>query len=303
MAWDVAGCERMRPAALAHQQGPGDRLSAQLQHRCTRPPTRASSRPASSATCTCRASPGIATATGAARATPPVARLQPVQVGLSRLRAPAELAPLQALLARAARGARQPPAEHRQLVLRRRARRRCIGTGGVYRFKDGREVGDHVYATFEYPGGRTAVFSSVESNAFDHYYEAFFGTNGTLILQGEAEAYLFDEGTGQPAVTGIEVTPREGAARARGIREPRRRCRRHVRDGRRGGVQPRSAGRLSQRDLGILRRRPDRHGRWPAARIARSGRRAPASPPSRPSPADACRSAAARSHGPDAARP
>ena len=75
-----------------------------------------------------------------------------------------------------------------------------MGTGGVYRFNDGqREIGDHVYTTLEYPGGRTAVFSSVESNAWDHYYEAFFGTKGTLVLQGEAEAFLFDEGTGQPA--------------------------------------------------------------------------------------------------------
>ena len=86
-----------------------------------------------------------------------------------------------------------------------------MGTGGLYRFNDGqREIGDHVYTTFEYPGGRTAVFSSVESNAWDHYYEAFFGTKGTLVLRGEAEAFLFDEGTGQPAVTGIEVTPRAG---------------------------------------------------------------------------------------------
>ena len=82
-----------------------------------------------------------------------------------------------------------------------------MGTGGVYRWKDGREVPDHVYVTWEYADGRTAVFSSVESNAFDHYYEAFFGTKGTLILQGEAEAYLFDEGTGKPA-TSIEVTPK-----------------------------------------------------------------------------------------------
>jgi predicted dehydrogenase len=84
-----------------------------------------------------------------------------------------------------------------------------MGTGGIYRFNDGqREVHDHVYTTFEYPGGRTAVFSSIESNAWDHYYEAFFGTKGTLILRGEADAFLFDEGTGQPAPTGIEVTPR-----------------------------------------------------------------------------------------------
>jgi len=79
------------------------------------------------------------------------------------------------------------------------------GSGGVHRWKDGREVDDHVYATFEYPGGRTATFSSIESNAFDHFYEAFFGTKGTLVLKGETEAYLFEEGGGQRP-TGIEVS-------------------------------------------------------------------------------------------------
>jgi predicted dehydrogenase len=78
------------------------------------------------------------------------------------------------------------------------------GSGGVYRFKDGREVDDHVFTTFEYPGGRTATFSSIESNAFDHFYEAFFGTKGTLVLKGETEAYLFEEGGGARP-TGIEV--------------------------------------------------------------------------------------------------
>jgi predicted dehydrogenase len=83
----------------------------------------------------------------------------------------------------------------------------ALGSGVIARYKD-REVWDHVYATFEYPGGRTAVFSSIESNAFDNYYEAFFGTKGTLILQGEAEAYLFEEGNGAAVAksTGIEVT-------------------------------------------------------------------------------------------------
>jgi predicted dehydrogenase len=76
--------------------------------------------------------------------------------------------------------------------------------GGVYRFKDGREVYDHVYATFEYPGGRTAVFSSIESNAFDDYYEMFLGTKGTLILKRETEAYLFEEGDEHKA-TAVEV--------------------------------------------------------------------------------------------------
>jgi predicted dehydrogenase len=87
-----------------------------------------------------------------------------------------------------------------------------LGTGGVYRFNDGqREVDDHVFATFEYPGNRTAVFSTIESNAFENYYEAFFGTKGTLILRGEGEAYLFGEGDAQ--ATGIEVAAKgPGAA-------------------------------------------------------------------------------------------
>jgi predicted dehydrogenase len=83
--------------------------------------------------------------------------------------------------------------------------------GGVCRFRDGREVPDHVYGTFEYPGGRTAVFSSIESNAFDENYEMFFGTKGTLILKLERDAYLFEEGSGAKPTT-IEVTPQSSAA-------------------------------------------------------------------------------------------
>jgi predicted dehydrogenase len=90
----------------------------------------------------------------------------------------------------------------------------AIGSGGVYRFKDGREVPDHTYVTLEYPGGRDAVFTSIESNAFDNYYEAYYGTKGTLILQGEVEAYLFEEGApaGAAKATGVAVAPRAGPA-------------------------------------------------------------------------------------------
>jgi predicted dehydrogenase len=80
-------------------------------------------------------------------------------------------------------------------------------SGGVFRFKDGREAYDHVYATFEYAGGRTAVFSSIESNAFDDYYEMYMGTKGTLILRRETDAMLFAEGNSDLA-TGLEVTAR-----------------------------------------------------------------------------------------------
>jgi predicted dehydrogenase len=77
-------------------------------------------------------------------------------------------------------------------------------TGGISRFKDGREVFDHVYATFEYPGGRTATFSSIESNAFDDAFEMYEGTKGTLILKKEVEAYLFNEG--EAPSTKVEVS-------------------------------------------------------------------------------------------------
>ena len=80
-----------------------------------------------------------------------------------------------------------------------------IASGGLYRFPDNREVYDHVYVTFEYPGGRTAVFSSIESNAFDDYYEMYLGTKGTLIMLRERDALLFDEGGGRQ--TGVEVAP------------------------------------------------------------------------------------------------
>ena len=92
----------------------------------------------------------------------------------------------------------------------------AIGSGGVFRFKDGREVPDHTYVTLDYPGGRNAVFTSIESNAFDNYYEAYYGTKGTLILKGETEAYLFEEGapTGEARATGVAAAPRSGPAGA-----------------------------------------------------------------------------------------
>ena len=82
-------------------------------------------------------------------------------------------------------------------------------SGGTYRYKDGREVYDHVYATFNYPGGRTATFSSIQSNAFEDAYEMYMGTKGTLILTHEVDAYLFNEGEGA-STTKVEVS-KQGA--------------------------------------------------------------------------------------------
>lgn len=80
------------------------------------------------------------------------------------------------------------------------------GTGGIYRYKDGREVNDHVYVTFEYPDQRTATFTSIQSNEFEHYYEQFMGTKGSLILRGESESLFFPEEDDK--ATNIEVTKR-----------------------------------------------------------------------------------------------
>ncbi len=69
-----------------------------------------------------------------------------------------------------------------------------MGSGGIYRYKDGREENDHVFCIFQYPDNLTVSYSSIQSNAFDHYYEEFMGTKGTIILSGETEAMLFMEG-------------------------------------------------------------------------------------------------------------
>ncbi|MEW6128011.1 MAG: Gfo/Idh/MocA family oxidoreductase [Acidobacteriota bacterium] len=76
--------------------------------------------------------------------------------------------------------------------------------GEIARYKDGREVYDHIFSTFEYPGGRAATFSSIQSNAFEEAYEMYMGTKGTLILKTETEAFLFTEGDAQ--ITKVEAT-------------------------------------------------------------------------------------------------
>jgi predicted dehydrogenase len=77
-------------------------------------------------------------------------------------------------------------------------------TGTISHYKDGREVYDHIYVTWEYSDGRTATFSSIQSNGFDDYYEQIMGTKGTLIFREESEAYLFNEKGNKS--TNIEVT-------------------------------------------------------------------------------------------------
>jgi predicted dehydrogenase len=75
-------------------------------------------------------------------------------------------------------------------------------TGGIFSYKDGRDVDDHVYATLEYPNGRTATLSLIQSNGLEGSYTQIMGTKGTLIL-GKDEALLFAESDRSHATVGV----------------------------------------------------------------------------------------------------
>jgi predicted dehydrogenase len=123
------------------------------------------------------------------------------------------------------------------------------GVGGKLFFRDDRDVDDHVFVTFEFPGknywqkpGRydsgdtndrvIVTYSSVNSNAFDSYGEWVMGTRGTMLVSAEEEVLIYPE-AGQnsramsvtvsspgPGMTVLDssatTTPGEQAALARG---------------------------------------------------------------------------------------
>ncbi|MCS7168656.1 MAG: Gfo/Idh/MocA family oxidoreductase [Gemmatales bacterium] len=117
--------------------------------------------------------------------------------------------------------------------------------GGKHFFQDDREVEDHVYCIYEFPGqnyyerddkgqivyelrqGRkvpkvnddndvvVVTYSSICTNAFEPYGECVMGTRGTLIVEREQEAMFFPEADPNArqsgsAVTTVQVT--QGAA-------------------------------------------------------------------------------------------
>jgi predicted dehydrogenase len=90
----------------------------------------------------------------------------------------------------------------------------AYAAGGVHHFKEGgREQFDHVYATFDYAGGRTVTFTSIESNAHDDTYEQIMGTRGTLIMAGNGEGFLFTEkGAAAAAATAEPARPAPGGS-------------------------------------------------------------------------------------------
>jgi predicted dehydrogenase len=64
------------------------------------------------------------------------------------------------------------------------------GVGGIYHYKDERDVNDHAYVTFRYPDNKVFTFTAITTNAFDDYYDQIMGTKGTIYLTGESEGML-----------------------------------------------------------------------------------------------------------------
>jgi predicted dehydrogenase len=76
------------------------------------------------------------------------------------------------------------------------------GVGGKYFYKDNREVDDHVYVTFEFPGKNYAndksdvvvmTYSSISTNGFEKWGECVMGSRGTMVVDMEAEVLLYPE--------------------------------------------------------------------------------------------------------------
>ena len=72
------------------------------------------------------------------------------------------------------------------------------GIGGTFFYTDDREVDDHVFTLFEFPGtGKNdhvvVTYSSINTNSFDNYGEMVMGSRGTMIVEAEKEILLYKE--------------------------------------------------------------------------------------------------------------
>ncbi len=76
------------------------------------------------------------------------------------------------------------------------------GVGSKDKQEDTREIDDHIYVTFEFPGPNyeedhndicIVTYSSINTNRLEPYGETVFGSRGTLIMNAEQEALLYKE--------------------------------------------------------------------------------------------------------------
>jgi predicted dehydrogenase len=116
------------------------------------------------------------------------------------------------------------------------------GIGGKLFYKDDREAEDHVFCTFEFPGKNywadpshtqvndkndivVVTYSSINTNAYEPYGECVMGTQGTLIVEKEADVMLYSNagraaamtvsqaGAGKPAVDSSSTYDTQAAAK------------------------------------------------------------------------------------------
>jgi predicted dehydrogenase len=102
------------------------------------------------------------------------------------------------------------------------------GVGGKFFYRDDREVDDHVFVTFEFPGKNyyadaerkqvkdrndvvVVTYSSINTNSFEPYGECVMGTSGTMIVASEQEVMLYPERGGAPP-RGMTMTVSTGGA-------------------------------------------------------------------------------------------
>jgi predicted dehydrogenase len=98
-----------------------------------------------------------------------------------------------------------------------------VGTKSFY--DDHREVDDHVFVNFEFPGPNHATnpndvvvvtYSSISTNAFENYGECVMGTRGSMVVEKEANIYLWGERDpnlkdgGAPRSTAVSVVSGSG---------------------------------------------------------------------------------------------
>ncbi|MCA9078747.1 MAG: Gfo/Idh/MocA family oxidoreductase [Planctomycetaceae bacterium] len=76
------------------------------------------------------------------------------------------------------------------------------GVGSLDKQDDPRDIDDHIYVTFEFPGPNyendqndkaIVTYSSINTNRFEPYGEWVYGSRGTLIMKGEKEGLLYKE--------------------------------------------------------------------------------------------------------------
>ena len=84
------------------------------------------------------------------------------------------------------------------------------GSGGINCYRDGREVDDHIYMTFDHPSECTVELSVILSNSYGGQYEEFLGTNGSLILSDLDGGMFFPAEAG--CVIGAPINDRDETA-------------------------------------------------------------------------------------------